>query len=138
MKNLIFFSISLLLLVCACSRGDKGGPISDMLNSLGSEKNSFDDKKKYFTSGTVSVIERAASSGAISKEERILLLPFFSERIKWTVTEQKIEGDSATVRIKFTEHPVENVKGFEMELRMIKSGGAWKIDLEREIKERFR
>lgn len=140
MKNNFLFLLSVItfVIITACSGEKKGGPMSDVLAALGAEKMTFEDRKKYFTPGTVSVVERAVASGSINRDDRIQLLPLFSEKIKWIVVDQKSEGDSGNIRIKYIEHPVENIKGFEMDLRMIKSGGTWKIDLEREIKDRFR
>lgn len=94
----------------------------------------FSEKRDYFTKATVSAIEDAASQGAVSGRDRLSFLPRFDEKTKWEEVSEKVEGNRGLIRLRYTDHPVENMIGLVMEFRMKRENGAWKIDLADEIR----
>ncbi len=53
----------------------------------------------------------------------------FPRGARWGVIEKKASGDTVTLRLRCEKHPVQNIVGYEMDLAMRRSGGAWRIDL---------
>jgi len=121
------------LATAACSRGGGAASFDGVFEKLRRAK-SFDEVRPYYTSGTIDAIERAVSEGAVSKGGRLRVLPLFNAKTSWEELSRKVEGDRGTVRIRYTDHPVENMIGVQMEFNMVREKGSWRIDLEDSIR----
>lgn len=129
-----FYTLSLCLLVLAaisCS-GSKG-PSATLISMKDCQVSGGTDcAKKYFTNGTMAVLDEINKLRPETQKNPDNA--GYAEKSKWDVIDEKIDGDTATVKIKFTEHPIENMKGFELEYRMKKEEGEWRIDQEKEMR----
>jgi hypothetical protein len=117
-----------------CSRNAGPASFDGVLDKLGRAKN-FSEAKQYYTAGTIDAIDASVREGVIKEKERLRILPLFGESTRWEEVSKKVQGDRGVIRIRYTEHPVENMVGFEMDLRVRKESGAWKIDLEQEMRQ---
>lgn len=133
-KN-IAAALALMLIAASagCSRGGGAASFDGVFEKLRKVK-TFEDARPYYTGGTIDAIDRAVSEGAIAKEGRLGALPVFSAKTEWEELSRKVDGDRGTIRIRYTDHPVENMIGVEADFRMAKEKGSWKIDLEKEIR----
>ncbi len=89
--------------------------------------------EQYYTAETSKMIRELEEMskkfpGAKSKPSKGL-----AADAKWEVVKEDIEGDTAQVTIRYTEHPVARLKGTEYTFRMKREGGDWKIDMEKEL-----
>jgi hypothetical protein len=123
-----------LLAAGGCSR-DKGAASFDGIFDKLCHARSFSEAKRYYTGGTIDAIDASVREGVITEKEKLRILPLFSDKTKWEEVSKKVEGSRGVIRIRYTEHPVENMIGFEMDFRVLKEGGSWKIDLENEIRQ---
>jgi hypothetical protein len=94
----------------------------------------YNETKRYYTSGTIAAVEDAASRGAATGKEKLSLLPRFNEKTKWEELLTKVDGPRGMVRVRYIDHPSQNMIGFTMDFRMKIENGSWKIDLEDEIR----
>ena len=137
MRNgtIIMAAAALALIAAAggCSRGGGAASFDGVFEKLRKAK-TFDEARSCYTAGTIDAIDRAVSEGAVAKEGRLRVLPVFSAKTEWEEVSRKVEGDRGTIRIRYTDHPVENMIGVEAEYRMTRDGGLWKIDLEEEMR----
>jgi hypothetical protein len=117
------------LAAAGCSRGGGAASFDGVFEKLRKAK-TFDEAKPYYTAGTVDAVERAVSEGAISKEGRLRVLPLFNAKTSWEELSRTVSGDRGTIRIRYTDHPVENMIGVQMDFKMVREKGSWKIDLE--------
>ena len=124
---------TVLLLSFSCKRRSGSGSFDGLFAKL-SEAKSFSEIKRYYTSDTVDAIEDAERDGLMSDKEKRHILPLFDSRTEWEESGKKVRGDRGVIRVRYTEHPVENMIGFEMEFNLVREGGSWRIDLEDEVK----
>jgi hypothetical protein len=127
--RIIAACIAASLAAAGCSRGGGAASFDGVFDKLRTAK-SFDDAKPFYTAGTIDAIENAVSEGAVTKGGRLRVLPVFNAKTSWEEVSRKVEGDRGTIRIRYTEHPVENMIGVQMDFRMVREKGSWKIDLE--------
>ena len=59
----------------------------------------------------------------------------FADGSVWDVLENKKQENTATIKVRYARHPIENLRGNEMVFRLIKESGGWKLDLEKLIDE---
>jgi hypothetical protein len=132
-------NISVIMIACAmgamwgCSGKHGSYSLEGVFEKL-SHARGFSEKRVYFTKATVSAIEDAATQTGISVNDRLFFLPRFDEKTKWEEVSEKVEGDRGLIRLRYTDHPVENMIGLVMEFKMKRENGAWKIDLADEIR----
>ncbi len=119
-----------VLSVVSCSKG----PV-DVLESMKSYQGSGDMEgiKKCYTKGTVKAMEEMEKYAPKSKDDKGKVDKRFARDSEWKVVSEKIDGDTAELKIQFVEHPVENMKGLEIPFKMKKEDGEWKIDMEKEM-----
>lgn len=120
------------LAVVSCAK-NKPSDVFGKLQSIG-DVNDMNALKKFYTKDTVKALE-----------ELLTLMPKemqstkdankFPKEAKWEVLSEKVEGDTAEVKVKFINHPMANLKGTEAVFKMKKEEGDWKIDQETEIKQ---
>lgn len=123
--------LSLLIMVAGCSRAGDPQGFHDIFTGLATAT-SFEEIKRYYTGGTIDAVERAVRAGAVDNGGRLQVLPRFTGA-RWEEVRRAVTGERAVVRLRFNEHPVENMKGVEMDFRLVKDGNAWRIDMEQEI-----
>jgi hypothetical protein len=131
--HLIIFLICLFA-VGGCSRETGSASFDGVLDKLRRAGN-YSEAKRYYTSGTIDAIDASVRDGVISEKEKLRILPLFSDKTRWEEVSKKVEGSRGSIRIRYTEYPVENMIGFELDLKVRKEGGRWKIDLEQEIRQ---
>jgi len=122
-------ALASLVAGAGCSRGGGAASFDGVFEKL-REAKTFDEARLHYTAGTVDAIDRAVSEGAVTKEGRLRILPVFSAKTEWEEVSRKVEGDRGTIRIRYTDHPVENMIGMEAEYNMARENGSWKINLE--------
>lgn len=136
----IFFTMALIAgLVAAggCSRDRAPASFDGVFEKLLSARN-FGEAKRYYTRGTIGALDDAVSDGVIAEKDRLRILPLFNEKTRWEEVSRKSDGSRGEIRLRYSEHPVENMIGQEMGFRLIKEGGSWRIDLEDEIRQALR
>lgn len=123
--------VALLLGLAAC-----GGRPSDVLMDLQNayQSGSLEDPTKYYTKGTMEAMKELGALAPKSEQDKKAQEKEFARGAKWEVVQEKVEGDTAEVKIKYVEHPVENLKGEEMTFKLRKEEGRWKIDMEKEMR----
>ncbi len=132
----------IVLLACilaagACSRDKVSTSFGGVFEKLRKARD-FREASQCYTGGTIDAVDQAVSDGVIGEKERIRILPLFNEKTTWDELSRKNEGSRGSIRIRYTGHPVENMIGCEMDFKLRKEGGSWKIDLEDEIRKALR
>ena len=122
----------MLVLFISCSK--KPGDVLDKMHEL-SIKGSNDDLKGYYTRGTVTALEELEKLTPKDQGEKKNVSKQFAKGSSWKIIEESIDGDNAEVIIRYTEHPVENMKGLDITFKMRKEDGEWKIDMENDIRK---
>jgi len=128
----LFFIITLI----SCAKSTESKNFTDVFNKL-SNAGSYNDIKKCYSVDTVKLIDSAEADGLISNDEKFFILPVFSPDIKWKEISKIQNEDKLEIRIRYIEHPVENMIGFEMDFKLVKENGRWKIDMAEDIKKAF-
>ena len=86
---------------------------------------------------TLKVINDAISKGLVTGSDKKHLLHDLDSKIEWELINSNVTSESsgkkAQVVIKYTNHPVENMIGFNMLYNFIIENGEWKIDLKNEV-----
>ena len=131
-RTFILLTIAALAVALACGGGKPSDVLKAMQKVYSSDK--FDDANKYYTKGTVELLNELNKLNPKSTREESLADKKFVSGAKWDVIEEKIDGETAQVKVRYIEHPVENMKSFEYTYKMKKEDGAWKIDMEGELK----
>ncbi len=135
MKNLLIVPALVVLVTVSCSRKDeKTRELTEIIDSL-SRAATYQEARRFYTENTLAVVNSAVRRGRIRKDERILLFPPFTPDARWEELEKEESKNSALITIRFTGHPVENMTGYVMTIRMINEDGNWKIDLAKELNE---
>jgi len=124
MVSLIVFSLS----SCSKNPSDIFRKVQDLYKA-GNNK----DVQRYYTKGSIKVMDKLEKLVPQSQSNEGRVDKKFAEGAEWEVVDEKIDGDAAEVKIKYTEHPVENMKGLEITFNMKKEDGEWKIDMEKEL-----
>lgn len=131
MKTLFrFIGLSVIATILSCSQT----PGDVLLNikkqhSLGNYNN-LDD---YYTRGTVKAMKELDKLSLKNKTGKPKQDKKFAEGTDWDVVSEKMEGDKAEVKIKYTKHPVENMIGLELIFNLLKEDGKWKVDMEKDL-----
>ncbi|HNR88333.1 MAG TPA: DUF4878 domain-containing protein [Spirochaetota bacterium] len=124
--------VAMVALVAVSCAKKKPSDIFTTLQKLGDTKE-IADLKQVYTSETVKAMEELMKIVPKDLQDSKGQNKFPKEA-KWDVVSEKIDGDTAEVKVKFSDHPMANMKGQEVTFKMKKEDGAWKIDLEKEMK----
>ncbi|MCU0846670.1 MAG: hypothetical protein MUD12_02145 [Spirochaetes bacterium] len=127
MKKIIY-TVAALLFYASCSKPLPSDDVSAVFDGLSRVRN-FSEAGKYYTKDSMALVEDSVKGGLLDEKSRLLALPSFGPGIKWSEISKNVRGDRATVKIRYTEHPVENMTGYEMVLELVKEDGGWKIDI---------
>lgn len=125
--------IAMALVGGACKHEAAPGSIDGLFQGLAAAKD-FAEASNYYTDGTIAALQRAAGKGGFTVEQMGRILPSFTGS-QWELLERKEAGDRATVTVRFTGHPVQNLIGFSASFTLVKEDGAWKIDLEDDVEK---
>lgn len=126
--------IACFALSCSTKSGKPSASLEEIQSLYKSGK--YNQIKSCYTSGTLKVMDQLNKLTPSSKSQ-YGLDRLFGDGVKWDIAEEKIEGNSAIIKIIYTAHPVENMKGYEMTFKMKNENGVWKWDMESELKESF-
>jgi len=131
----IFFALCLLAGFAACnSKSDQGSPSASIDAMFTAMKNgNIDDVKKFITKKDVAFFESAEKfASSIDPEAIQKMKAKMSEQfkakvkdVKYTLKNEKIDGDKATVDAEVIEEGKVNTHTFNL----LKEDGAWKISL---------
>ncbi|MDY6935287.1 MAG: hypothetical protein SVZ03_13820 [Spirochaetota bacterium] len=134
MKRLLIIGISLLavLSLSSCSK-NPSDTLGDVQNLYKVDKH--EEVKDYYTEGSIKAMEELKKLVPDSQKGGVEIDKKFVSGAIWEVIEEKIDGDMAEIKIKYTDHPEENMKGLEITYNMKKENGRWKIDMEKELNE---
>lgn len=128
----------LLVVAMACAIGiafvacSKGGAPSDVFNRMkGFTGNNIEDASAFYTKGTMEAIREMQKLMPAAQQNKSNNK--FADA-RWDVVEEKITGDTATVKLRFTEHAMANMKGTEAVFKLKKEDGTWKVDMEQEMR----
>lgn len=133
-KHAAIILCACLAAAVGCSR-DRGPAGFDGIFGKLQRASGYTEAKRYYSDGTIEVLDRAVRDGVIADGDRLSVLPLFNEKTAWEEVSSNVEGTKGIVRLRYTGHPVENMIGFEMVFRLVKEGGSWKIDLEEELRD---
>lgn len=85
-----------------------------------------------YSSGTLNSLRKAGKAG-INSGTAPSLFQYFTPSTKLKILNRKISGDRAIIRVRYMEHPVENVIGSEIDYTFVNENGKWKIDFKSDI-----
>jgi D-alanyl-D-alanine dipeptidase len=120
--------------------GCKESTVNSNFESIVRELCSADKGKKIedlYTPGTLKSMKRAVKAGIV-KEPGVILENYFTPDTRLKVIHSRIDGLDAVVRVRYLEHPVENVIGSEVDYRFLYQERKWKLDFKKEIDEIIR
>ena len=132
-QGLILF---LLIINLSCSKEFATDKPENVLKKL-SQTDKAVEKNKYYSKDTLKVINNALSKGLLTESDKKYLLHDLDSKIEWELLKSNVTSEvserKAQVVIKYTNHPVENMIGFNMLYNFIIENGKWKIDLKNEL-----
>ena len=99
------------------------------------EEEKFTEAEEHFTRGTRRALERLEDISPGARDAGYGFSMLFMKGVVWTVTEGPVEKNRAVIRVKYTDHPVENLRGNETEFLMLREGNTWKWDMESQVEE---
>ena len=123
----------LMAVLPSCSNKQESAGFDRIFERLSRAK-SYNEIRQCYTSGTIAAIEDAVSQGALSEKDKLSILPRFNNTTKWEEIQKKADGSRGMVRIRYSDHPSQNMIGFTMDFRMKREDGSWRIDLEDEMR----
>ena len=110
---------------------------SDVLLDIRKQQSSgnYDNLNVYYTRGTIKAIEDMDKLSKQNKTGKAKEDKRFMEGTDWNVVAEKVNGNDADVTIKYTDHPIENMRGLELMFKLQKEDGKWKLDMEKDIRK---
>jgi hypothetical protein len=133
-RIVIIFLLAVVWLGCKNRTGN--GNFESILRELCSAGQETKIRDLY-TSGTLSSMKRAVKAGIVKKPE-IIFQNYFTPDTRLQIIKSSIDGSDAVVRVRYLEHPVENVIGSEADYRFLYQERRWKLDFKKEIDEIIR
>lgn len=135
MKKISISMLAVILGLAACAK-PPGEPLKTMekIKSLYGEQK-FEEAAGLFTGSTRRALNDLERVSPGTRQAGFGFAVLFPGESEWEVLESKTDGATASVRVRYARHPVENIRGNEIEFRLRKEDGGWKWDMEREITE---
>lgn len=129
MKSILKVACSVLVLLFAgCGKKEiTAGSPAELINLL----QSFSGKEEIvqlYTENTIDQFNRFVKVSGIEKSAAYSILSFISGKGVFEIAGEKYNGESCIVTVRFIDHPVENMKGFTIDLKMNKENNLWRID----------
>ncbi len=128
---LLYLGVLISVVVVGCKGSDRPRDVFDRLKNI--TGTSLEDAAVAYTRGTMDAIRELHKLMPPDQQKRGVDNKFVDA--KWEVIEETIQGDNATVKIRFTHHRDQQLKGIEMPFRMKREDGTWKIDMEQELQQ---
>lgn len=123
--------LQLLLMFPGCSRESSPEITLNAVQEM-AQKGQYGAIREYLTRDTLSAIDTFEKYPQAGRWEKDFAIKFPAES-EWGIVDQEVRGDSARVTMKCLEHPVENVRGFEMVFLLRREKGIWKIDMHEKL-----
>lgn len=133
MKKYLIWAWGLLIAFVFASCTNSPGDVLEKVKSL-HNKGDYESVKKYYTKGTVEAMEELKKLAPDTEEEGGKIEKKFAKGTKWKIVSEKIDENTANVKIQYIDHPIENMKGSEITFKMRKEDGEWKVDMEKEMR----
>jgi hypothetical protein len=121
-----FIMAAAMAAALSCKKESAPGSIDALIEGLAGAGGT-DEARRLYTRDTLDAIGSGGRTAA--------LLPAFPQGSRCEVLSRSVDGDRAEVTVRFAEHPVQNMVGFTMRLRLAREDGGWKIDLREEIEK---
>ena len=126
--NSIITCIILLLFSAGCGKKEiPAGSPAELINLL-QKLSGKEEIVQLYTENTIDQFNRFVKASGIEKSSAYSILSFIPEKGVFEIADEKCNGDSCIVTVRFIDHPVENMKGFAIDLKMDKENDLWKID----------
>jgi len=129
-KKILVMIMSLIFVIGLISCKKTASKPSDVLTLL-KEAKTEEDGKAYFTKGTVKAMEELEKLMPEMKDKKDD--KSIGNNDKWEVVSEDIQGDTATVTVKFTASDESKKVGAILPFKFKKEDGSWKFDLETEM-----
>ena len=135
MKLSEFFIICLTVFVFAgCgNRGKTAANPADFIELL-KEYSGKEEILTLYADETVKEFRLFKDLSGLGEGNSYSILSFIPDKSEVDVTGTMCNGDSCTLTIVFLKHPVENIKGFSLNIIVRKDGDSWKIDRSRDFR----
>ena len=130
MKKFLVIIMGLILVIGLISCKKTASKPADVLTLL-KESKSEEDAKAYFTKGTVKAMDELKKLMPEMKGKKDK--SSIGKDDKWEVVNEDIQGDLATVTIKFTGSDNAKKVGTIYPFKFKKEDGSWKLDMEAEL-----
>jgi len=130
-KKFLIISLNLVLAIGLISCAKTASKPSDVLNLLKGAKTE-QDARNYFTKETLKAMDELKKLMPDFKDKKGS--PSVGKTDKWEVVKEDIQGDVATVSVKFTDSDNTKKVGTTVPFKFKKEDGAWKLNLEEEMK----
>ncbi len=136
MKLSEFFIICLtVFLFAGCgSRGKTAENPADIIELL-KEYSGKEEILTLYTDETVKEFRKFIDLSGLGEGNSYSILSFIPDKSEVEVTGNSCDGDTCTLTVVFLKHPVENVKGFSLNIIIRKDGDSWKIDRSQDFRE---
>lgn len=131
MKKLLSLVLACGIALAFASCKKDGSPSGVFERMKGFKGNNIEDASAFYTKGTMEAIREMQK--LIPPDQQKKSDNKFADAT-WQVVEEKVTGDTATVKLKFTEHAMAQMKGTEAVFRLKREDGAWKLDMEQEMR----
>ncbi len=125
---IIITSIFLMLLPAGCGKKQiPAGSPAELIDLL-QRHSGKEEIVQLYTKNTIDQYKRFVKLSGIEKSAAYSVLSFIPERGVVEIAGEKYSGGSCLVTVRFIDHPVENMKGFTIDLKMDKENDLWRID----------
>ncbi|MDY6968481.1 MAG: DUF4878 domain-containing protein [Spirochaetota bacterium] len=128
----IISNLTLIISLISCSNNKPRDVIENIQDLYKAGK--FKEVRKYYTKGSNLAMDELEKLIPKSKNYREETNKKFANGAEWEVISENIYDTVAEVKIKYNEHPVENMKGLEVQFSMKKEDNMWKINNEDDLK----
>ena len=126
-----FINLTLIFSLISCS--NKPGDVIEKIQDL-YKAGKFKEVRNYYTKGSNLAMDEIVKLIPKSENYKEKINKRFAKGAEWEIVSENIIDTIAEVKIKYKEHPVENMKGLEIKFNMKKEDNMWKIDNEEDLK----
>jgi hypothetical protein len=129
-RSTLYFIIIIFFVSCSKDAEDILVQVKKCYNN-----GDYDKVMECYTDGTIRAIDELEKITDHPELKRLNIGKKFMEGTSWEVVKDDVRGDTALLTIKYTEHPVENMRGLNITFRLKQEGRKWKIDEEKEVRD---
>lgn len=134
-----FFNITALIIIilfsgsCGKKKIPAGSPeeVAELLR----KHSGREEILQLYTAGTLDHFNRLVKVSGIDKNRSYLILSFIPQGAETELVIGECAKDMCSISIKFITHPVENMKGYTIELILNRENDAWKINREEDFRK---